>query len=224
MSWYVLYTSPRAEKRVAARLRNDGVEVFLPIHKKRRKWSDRMKIVEVPLFNSYVFVRCSEQNLYSLLMIYGIKKIVYYLHRPAIVRECEIEAIKEFLKIAENKDIIYAGDQVEIVSGPFHQKCCKVLKVEKDRLILFLEELGAKIYVSLSEVDKLKSEGVKSKSEYVKSKSEGAKSKSEGVKSKSKGVKSKSEGVKSKSKGGELKPELESEKLQSEVGVLKTGS
>ena len=190
-----------------------------------------MKIVEVPLFNSYVFVRCSEQNLYSLLMIYGIKKIVYYLHRPAIVRECEIEAIKEFLMIAENKEIIYAGDQVEIVSGPFHQKCCKVLKVEKDRLILFLEELGAKIYVSLSEVDKLKSEGVKSKSEGVKSKSEDVKSKSEGVKSKSEGVKLKSEnvklkseGVKSKSKGGELKLELESEKLQSEVGVLKTGS
>jgi len=167
MSWYVLYTSPRAEKRVAARLRNDGIEVFLPIHKKRRKWSDRMKIVEVPLFNSYVFVRCSEQNLYSLLMIYGIKKIVYYLHRPAIVRECEIEAIKEFLMIAENKEIIYAGDQVEIVSGPFHQKCCKVLKVEKNQVTLFLQELGAKIYVSLSEVDKLKPAVNQSKLESV---------------------------------------------------------
>ena len=158
MSWYVLYTFPRAEKRVAARLKDLDVEVFLPLHKKRKKWSDRMKMVEVPLFNSYIFVKCNDCELYSLLKGYGVLRIIYYLHRPAIVRECEIEAIKEFLRIAENKKIIYAGDKVEIVSGAFQNKCCKVLKVEKSRVTLFLEELGAKIYVSLSEVDKLQPE------------------------------------------------------------------
>jgi transcription antitermination factor NusG len=84
-----------------------------------------------------------------------VTRIVYYLQRPAVVRDEEIEAVKEFLKIAENKDVIYEGDQVEIVTGALREKSGKVLKVDKNYVTLFLEELGAKIYVSLSEVNKL---------------------------------------------------------------------
>ncbi len=155
LTWFVLYTAARAEKKVEARLREMGVETYLPIHRIRRKWSDRMKTVDLPLFNSYVFVRCPEYQLRKLLLVYGVTRIVYYLQRPAVVREEEIEAVKEFLKIAEGKDIIYEGDQVEIIGGALKDKSGRVLKVDKNRVTLFLEELGAKIYVSLSEVNKL---------------------------------------------------------------------
>lgn len=155
MNWYVLYTTARAEKRVAERLKEIGVEVFLPIHKTKRKWSDRVKIVEMPLFNSYVFVRIQEHKLRSLLSVYGISRIVFYLGKPAVVRENEIEAVKEFLQIAENREIISEGDKVEILSGLMESKKGEVLRVEGDVVILFLEELGAKIYVSLSDVNKV---------------------------------------------------------------------
>ena len=54
-SWYVLYTAPRAEKQVRDRINALGVECWLPLHRAPRVWSDRVKIVELPLFNSYLF-------------------------------------------------------------------------------------------------------------------------------------------------------------------------
>lgn len=155
MCWYVLYTAARAEKRVEMRLKEMGVEVYLPLHKSKRRWSDRVKEVEMPLFRSYIFVRLPEHKLRELLLVYGVSRIVYYLGRPAVVRDNEIEAIKEFLKIAENREIISAGDRVEILDGLMENKKGEVLKVEDGVVVLFLEELGAKIYVSLSRVNKI---------------------------------------------------------------------
>jgi transcription antitermination factor NusG len=153
--WFVLYTAARAEKKVEQRLRDIGVEVFLPVHRCKRRWSDRVKVVEMPLFKSYVFVRYPEYRLRELLLVYGVSRVVYYLHRPAIVREDEISAIKKFLQIAVDREIIVEGDKVEIIAGALESKKGEVLKVDKGAVILRLEELGAKICVSLLEVNKL---------------------------------------------------------------------
>lgn len=56
LKWYVLYTAPRAEKQVENRIRGMGVICWLPLRKSPRAWSDRVKIVEMPLFPSYIFV------------------------------------------------------------------------------------------------------------------------------------------------------------------------
>ncbi len=105
MSWYVLYTAARAEKQVAARIEAEGVEkggveAYLPLHRRRKKWSDRIKVVEEPLFRSYVFVKCEEHILYNLRQIPGVANFIWYNKRPARVRDEEIEAIKEFLVYA----------------------------------------------------------------------------------------------------------------------------
>jgi len=155
MSWYVLYTAARAEKRVAERLREIEVDVYLPIHRTKRRWSDRVKVVDLPLFSSYVFVNLPEHKLRDLLQIYGVSRIVFYLGRPAIVKDYEIEAIKEFLFIAENRQIVSVGDTVQILSGALESKKGEVMRVESDKVILYLEELGAKIYVSLSDINKI---------------------------------------------------------------------
>ena len=154
MSWNVLYTSARAEKRVFDRLTEMGIETYLPLHKVKRRWSDRIKLVEIPLFNSYVFVRCDEYKLRQLLLIYGVSRIVYYLGKPALVRDCEIDSIKEFLKVAANKEIITCGDEVDIICGPFENRGGKVLEIGDKWAKLYLKELGAKIYVSLLEISK----------------------------------------------------------------------
>lgn len=83
-NWNVLYTAPRAEKQVKERIEALGVECFLPLHRTPRVWSDRVKIVEVPLFNSYIFVRCPDDVLRDLLRVYGVVRIVFYNKKPAI--------------------------------------------------------------------------------------------------------------------------------------------
>ena len=155
MSWYVLYTAARAEKKVEERLKEIAVEVYLPIHRTKRRWSDRVKVVDLPLFSSYIFVRIPEHKLRDLLQIYGVSRIVFYLGRPAIVKDHEIDTIKEFLNIAENRQIVSVGDTVQILNGALETKKGEVMRVESDKVILFLEELGAKIYVSLSDVNKI---------------------------------------------------------------------
>jgi len=155
MCWYVLYTAARAEKQVVARLEREGVETYLPLHKSKRKWSDRVKVVEMPLFSSYVFVHCPEHKLYSLNLIAGVSRTVYYLGRPAKVRQEEIDSIREFLRIAENCELISQGDKVEILCGSFEKRQGKVLWNDGKVASLFLEELGAKICVELSKVAKV---------------------------------------------------------------------
>lgn len=151
LNWYVLYTSPRAEKQVQERIATTGIESWLPLHRSPRVWSDRVKMVDIPLFNSYVFVRCKEPELYPLLKIYGVARIVFYNGRPAIIRQKEIDAIKDFLEQASNHQLI-VGDDVEILTGAMKNISGKVRKIKKNHLILYLEQLGATVSVNLSDV------------------------------------------------------------------------
>lgn len=155
LNWYVLYTSPRAEKQVKDRIAIQGIEVWLPLHRAPRVWSDRVKIVEVPLFNSYIFVKCKEHELRDLLKIYGVARIVYYNGKPAIIRQKEIDAIKEFLEQASNRTLL-VGDEVEILSGALKSKSGKVTKIKKNYLVLYLEQMGATVSVDLTEVAPVK--------------------------------------------------------------------
>lgn len=149
--WYVLYTSPRAEKQVRERISLQNVECFLPLHRTPRAWSDRVKIVDVPLFHSYIFVRCHESQLYPLLYVYGVSRIVYYNGKPAIIRQKEIDAIKDFLQQSANHELLI-GDEVEILAGAMKSVSGKVRKIKKTYLVLYLEQLGATVSVNLQNV------------------------------------------------------------------------
>ncbi|MDR1555769.1 MAG: UpxY family transcription antiterminator [Tannerellaceae bacterium] len=149
--WYVLYTSPRAEKQVKERITVLDIECFLPLHRTPRAWSDRVKMVDVPLFHSYVFVRCHESQLYSLLSVYGVSRIVYYNGKPAIIRQQEIDAIQDFLKQSANHTLL-VGDEVEILAGAMKHISGKVRKIKKTYLVLYLEQLGATVSVNLQNV------------------------------------------------------------------------
>jgi transcription antitermination factor NusG len=151
LCWYVLYTSPRAEKQVRERITLQNVECFLPLHRTPRAWSDRVKMVDVPLFHSYIFVRCHESQLYSLLSVYGVSRIVYYNGKPAIIRQKEIDAIKDFLQQSANHELL-VGDEVEILAGAMKNVSGKVRKIKKTYLVLYLEQLGATVSVNLQNV------------------------------------------------------------------------
>ncbi len=157
-NWYVLYTSSRAEKRVEERLKNEGYITYLPLHKAKRKWSDRIKVVEIPLFNSYIFVYCDEYRLRGSLMLPGISRILYYLGKPAIVKQSELDAIEDFLKIAEGNKVITKGDEVEIICGPFQKVSGKVINIDKKYSMLYLEQLGATVCIETINIEKVKNE------------------------------------------------------------------
>jgi transcription antitermination factor NusG len=153
-NWYVLYTTPRAEKQVQNRVDAMGVTCWLPLHRSPRVWSDRIKIVEVPLFNSYLFVYCTEFELRDLLRVNGVVRIVYYDGKPAIVPQKEVDAIKEFLIQASNH-FLCPGEEVEILCGAMKYVSGKIKKIKKHYLLLYIEQLGATVCVKLDEMAKV---------------------------------------------------------------------
>lgn len=96
-NWYVVYTRPRWEKKVAKMLDERGLESYCPLNKIYRKWSDRKKTVFEPLFKGYVFVRVDEEHKWEVKNIDGILNFIYWNGKPAVVREHEIKTIKKFL-------------------------------------------------------------------------------------------------------------------------------
>src|SRR5438105_756348 len=95
--WFAMYTKPRWEKKVAGILERKGIECWCPLKKTQKQWSDRKKIVEEPLFTSYVFVHIDDTERSAVLMTDGIINFVYYVGKPAIIRDDEIQIVKKFL-------------------------------------------------------------------------------------------------------------------------------
>ncbi|MDR1918162.1 MAG: UpxY family transcription antiterminator [Tannerellaceae bacterium] len=155
LNWYVLYTAPRAEKQVRERIKLQDIECWLPLHRTPRVWSDRVKLVDVPLFHSYIFVKCAACQLYALLKVYGVSRIVFFDGKPALIRQSEIEAIKDFLVQSANHPLL-VGDEVEILAGAMKHISGKVKKIKKTYLVLYLEQLGATVSVNLEQVAPMK--------------------------------------------------------------------
>lgn len=151
--WYVLYTMSRREKQVEQCLKRLDIETYLPLHLSPRRWSDRIKLVELPLFPSYVFVKTTDYKLRSLLSVQGVSKIVFYNGVPAEMRESEILAITSFLEKAQAKELTFCtNDDVMISYGPLKELSGKIKKMGKKRIELYLEQLNICVSVSLENV------------------------------------------------------------------------
>lgn len=121
LKWYVLYTTSRAEKKVAQRLKEKGLEVYLPIVEELRQWSDRKKKVQKALFNGYLFVKTSRTNLWEALQVPGAVKFVHFAGEHATVREEEILTIQRILEtgvaVETESGEIEKGQRVSIIGG-----------------------------------------------------------------------------------------------------------
>jgi transcriptional antiterminator RfaH len=154
MNWYVVYTKPKWEKKVAEQLTKNGIECYCPVVVQVRQWSDRKKKVEVPLFNSYVFVQLSETDRNAVFNSPGVVRYLFWLGKPAIVRDEEIEIIKKWLDTGADSDISVAkykvGDTVEVESGPFMTQKAIVQEVNSNNYILVLESLGCVLKMKIN--------------------------------------------------------------------------
>ena len=145
-NWYVVYTKPRWEKKLFAHIVEKGFEAYCPLNKVRKKWSDRSKWVEEPLFKSYVFVKLAEEEMGAVRQINGVVNFVYWLGKPAKVKEKEIEIIRSFLNEHEEVRIepieLTADSRVTIRRGLFMDKEAKVIKVLNKKVQVIIESIG----------------------------------------------------------------------------------
>lgn len=150
--WYVLYTKPKAEKKVAGSLENLDVQVYCPLISVVRQWSDRKKKVKIPLFTSYVFVNLKERERHKVFEVPGVVKYLYWLGRPAVVRDMEIEVIKSWLNGDEVEQIavehLSPGDRIRIESGSFKDQDAVIKEIGAKKSKLILTELGCTITIS----------------------------------------------------------------------------
>ncbi|MDA0194136.1 MAG: UpxY family transcription antiterminator [Bacteroidetes bacterium] len=149
--WFVLYTKSRQEKNVSKILLEKGIEAYCPIKRTKHKWSDRWKWVEMPLFNSYCFVRLAEEDKDIVFEIPGVVQFVYWLGKPGVVRDGEIEKIKTWLNDFDHElieiEAISIGDKVTIDSGPLMEEKGELVSRQGSKLQLRLENLGVLLWV-----------------------------------------------------------------------------
>lgn len=155
--WYAVYTRPRWEKKVQKVLEEKGIECYCPLNKVHRKWSDRIKIVEEPLFKSYVFVKVTEDEKTPVRMTQGVVNFIYWLGKPAVIKEKEIDVIKRFLNDHHDVEVrsvdIKAGEKVMVQSGAFMGKKGTVKKVMHKKVEVTIESIG---FVLTAYIDKSK--------------------------------------------------------------------
>lgn len=161
--WYALYTRPRHEKRVDRQLKQKGIESYLPLRKELRRWSDRKKWVEEPLFRCYVFVRIPLQDYISALQTYGVVRMVSFNGRPAPIPDEQIDAVRrvlEEIKTVEPISYLVIGQKVEVIKGPLAGiRGVLIQKRNQNRLVIAIESIrqGISIEINADEVKPVES-------------------------------------------------------------------
>ena len=97
MKWFVIYTKPNHELKVAEGMSSIGIQAYCPTFTQIKQYSDRKKKIEKPLLPSYVLVQLSEEDRPKVFSIPGVVRYLFWLGKPAVVREEEIDLLKKNL-------------------------------------------------------------------------------------------------------------------------------
>lgn len=119
--WYAIYTRPRFEKQVLQRLQEQGIESYLPLIKTMRIWSDRKKMVELPLFSSYVFVNIDRSQYDQVLQTFGVVKYITFEGKAVPIPQEQISNLKIIVNSNEKVETTWEhrqkGDKVVVSAG-----------------------------------------------------------------------------------------------------------
>lgn len=147
--WYAVYTRPRSEKKAADTLKGAGIQTYCPVQKVRRRWHDRFKVIEEPIFRSYAFVHISEREKGAVLSDSNVLNFVHHCGRPAVIRDQEIFDIRRFLGEHEGSTFrlleepepftVAENDQVRILDGVFSDCTGTVMKKFRHKASIRLE-------------------------------------------------------------------------------------
>ena len=151
--WIVVRSKPRSEKVAHNELVKKNIESYLPLLKERRKWSDRKKWVEFPLFSSYLFARIDIKDSIFVLQTQGVNTIVKFGKQIAIVQNSVIEAIRLAMEGGyqlEPVEYFVEGNRVEVVAGPMKGIKGIVAKLKgQNRLIIKIDAIQQALSIQI---------------------------------------------------------------------------
>jgi len=151
--WYALRVRPRYERQVAQSIESKGFEVFLPLYLARRRWSDRMKDLELPLFDGYIFCRADLKVRLPILTTPGVIQFVGLGKTPVPVEESEIEALQRVVQsgaVTRPWPFLREGDKVRVDDGPLRSLEGILLRTEHDHnLVISVTLLQRSVAVRL---------------------------------------------------------------------------
>lgn len=156
--WHVFYVKSRHEKRVYAELIDQGYNAYLPLKKRLKQWKDRKKVIEEPLFKSYIFVYIKPHKIDKILEIMSVVTYISFGGRPALVRHEHIKLIRKLIRTKAEFDVTNfaykVGDTIKIEHGPFkgYRGRIKELRSAK-KLVVSLNEIEFSLVVDYSEDD-----------------------------------------------------------------------
>lgn len=153
-NWYIVYTKPKCEKKVASTFTKRKIEHFLPVNCRQLNSVRKRKIVYEPLFDSYIFAFFSEEDISKIKKIEGVLNLVYWKGRPATVRKNEIEAIREFT--SDHHDIRLEKTQIDftgfarVIDGPEYLMERNILTIKNKMAKVNLPSLGFTMIAEIS--------------------------------------------------------------------------
>lgn len=145
-SWYAIYTRHQHEKTVNRILTSKGFETFLPLYTAVHNWRDRTKLVSLPLFPCYAFLKGALERRLDILRTPGIHGLVSNAGQPAAIPAREIESIRRAVESGSNIEphpLLKCGDRVRVRSGALEGiEGILLRKKNVYRLVLSVEMLG----------------------------------------------------------------------------------
>ena len=155
--WYAVRLRPRAEKMVALHLRDKGYEEYLPLYRSRRRWSDRMKEVELPLFPGYIFCKFDVTNRLPILVIPGVISITGCGKIPLPIPEHEITAVQRIVTSTMPYGpwaSMHVGQAVRVRSGPLEGLEGQILELRNAyHLVISVTMLSRSVSVLIDRSD-----------------------------------------------------------------------
>ena len=146
--WFVVYTRPQQELKVAGQLSAMGITNYCPIITLVKQYSDRKKKVNKPLLSSYVMVELEEKERQKVFACSGIVRYLFFLGKPAVVTALEITLMQNHLNGVYNDSKVTSlsvGDTHTITDGPFSGVLGKVVETDNTKVKLELASLGMSI-------------------------------------------------------------------------------
>jgi transcription antitermination factor NusG len=144
MSWNVIYTKSRSEKKVEERLKNIGIEAYCPVRTEVKFWSDRKKSILVPVLPSMVLVKIEKNKRNQVFDIPGVVRYMFWLKKHAVVRDNEVDSLKILLEsnniIEQNVASYNVGDEIKISS--LEDQLGIIKKISKNHIWVVLKQLG----------------------------------------------------------------------------------
>jgi transcription antitermination factor NusG len=144
MSWNVIYTKSRSEKKVEERLKNIGIEAYCPVRTEVKFWSDRKKSILVPVLPSMVLVKIDKNKRNQVFDIPGVVRYMFWLKKHAVVRDNEVDSLKILLEsnniIEQNVASYNVGDEIKISS--LEDQLGIIKKISKNQIWVVLKQLG----------------------------------------------------------------------------------